>query len=292
MASVPDEKPIGASAIEQRRAADHSSFLTHRKFLWLWVALISCIVTSAIYFSIDVQPRPNGGTWYGYTLGTIGAGLIVWLALLGIRKRNMSEGHWSLKAWTSAHVYLGLSLIVIATLHTGFQLGWNVHTLAYVLMMLVILSGIYGIIAYVRLPQALSDNRKEMTTEMMVEALDSIDGQLRRAAQPLDRHEADTVIAALEQDTFGAGMWRRLTNSYGNCATAAALDAFSGNYDADSAHERVRALLARRKAQLDQIRRHMKIKAMLEVWLFIHIPVTIALLAALTAHIISVFYYW
>ena len=116
--------------------------------------------------------------------------------------------------------------------------------------------------------------------------------QLRRAAQPLDRHEADTVIAALEQDTFGFGLWTRLANRYGNCATTRALDAFSGSHGKDSPQETVRALLARRKTQLDQIRRHMKIKAMLEVWLFIHIPVTIALLAALTAHIISVFYYW
>ncbi len=51
-------------------------------------------------------------------------------------------------------------------------------------------------------------------------------------------------------------------------------------------------LLRRRKAQLDQIRRQMKLRALLDVWLYIHVPVTIALLAALTAHIVSVFYYW
>src|SRR3546814_6920105 len=69
----------------------------------------------------------NGGSWYGYTLGTIGAGLILWLTALGYRKRKMTNDYWSLKAWTSAHVYLGLSLMVVGTWHTGFQLGWNVH---------------------------------------------------------------------------------------------------------------------------------------------------------------------
>ena len=79
-------------------------------------ALVVCLIALVGYFAADVKPRPNGGSWYGYALGTIGALLIVWLSLLGVRKRATSRGHWSLKAWTSAHVYLGLALIMIATL--------------------------------------------------------------------------------------------------------------------------------------------------------------------------------
>src|SRR3546814_16898628 len=82
---------------------------------WAKIAGALCLAAFLGYFLIDQQPRPNGGSWYGYTLGPIGLGLIVWLSLLGVRKRDMSEGRWSLKAWTSAHVYLALSLIVIAT---------------------------------------------------------------------------------------------------------------------------------------------------------------------------------
>src|SRR5690606_28080525 len=190
---------------EQRRDSDHESFLAHRRLRWLKLSSTLCLVAILGYVFADVGPRPNGGTWYGYTLGTLGAGLIVWLSVLGIRKRAMTPGRWSLKAWTSAHVYLGLSLIVIATLHTGFQLGWNVHTLAYVLMLLVLISGIYGVGVYAILPQSLSDNRREMTKGQMVEALAAIDRQLDQAAQPLPREGADSVIAALEQDTFGYG---------------------------------------------------------------------------------------
>ena len=173
---------------DDRRDTDHESFLTHRRFYWLKMAAGISVISLLIYLLIDPEPRNNGGSWYGYILGTIGAGLIVWLSLLGIRKRKMTEGKWSLKAWTSEHVYLGLSLIVIGTLHTGFQLGWNVHTLAWGLMMLVIISGIYGISVYATLPQSLSDNRREMTRGQMVEALEAIDRQLESAAQPLPRH--------------------------------------------------------------------------------------------------------
>lgn len=276
---------------DTRRDTDHESFLAHDRYRWLKIAGITSFALALVYILIDPEPRHNGGTWYGYTLGTIGAGLIVWLSLLGVRKRYMTAARWSLKAWTSAHVYLGLALIVIGTLHTGFQLGWNVHTLAWGLMILVIASGIYGISVYATLPMALSTNRKEMTRAQMVEALQAIDRQLQAAAQPLRQADSDLVLAALEQDVFAANGWQRLTGKYPRCATRRAIHSFAQAAD-DEGVERVRALLGRRQTQLDQIRRQMRLKALLEVWLFIHIPATIALLAALTAHIVSVFYYW
>ena len=284
MATTPD----GDFAFHsERRDSDHESFLAHKRMRWLKVAIVLSLAAILGYALADVEPRPNGGTWYGYGLGTLGAGLIVWLSLLGVRKRAMTAGQWSLKAWTSAHVYLGLSLLVIATLHTGFQFGWNVHTLAYALMVLVIASGVYGIVVYATLPQALSDNRRELTRGQMLEALAAIDRQLEAAAQPLGRADADLVIAALAQDTFGPGLLARLTGRYRNCRTDAALAALG-----DAADARVTALLGKRQAQLAQIRRAMKLRAMLEVWLYVHVPLTVLLLAALTAHIVSVFYYW
>ncbi|MHA6334032.1 hypothetical protein ACXYL9_10155 [Qipengyuania sp. CAU 1752] len=281
---------------DSRRASDHESFLVHRRMRWAKIAGALSFVLFLGYLLIDQQPRPNGGSWYGYLLGTIGLGLIIWLSLLGIRKRKMTEGHWSLKAWTSAHVYLGLSLVVIGTLHTGFQLGWNVHTLAWSLMMLVIVSGLYGIAVYATLPSQLSSNRKEMTRKQMVDAVEAIDRQLEQAAQPLDREQSNLVIAALEQDIFAGGFWARLSGNYSKCTTKRALDSMPDDFRTSqneiSAEGKVRALLRRRAASLAQIRRHMQIKARLEIWLFIHIPATIALLAALLAHVISVFYYW
>lgn len=271
----------------------HEGFLRHRRFRWLKISAAVCLVAVVGYFAADVEPRPNGGSWYGYTLGTIGALLIVWLALLGIRKRAMTAGKWSLKAWTSAHVYLGLSLIVIATLHTGFQLGWNVHTLAYALMMLVIASGIFGIVVYAYLPQALSSNREEMTQGQMVESIEALDRQLHDAAQPLARAQADLVVAALADDPFGGRLWRRLSGNYPDCATARAIEGLSrAGAQADPAAGKVEKLLIRRQSQLMRLRRHLRIRALLEVWLYVHVPATIALLAALTAHIVSVFFYW
>ena len=275
----------------------HEGFLRHRNFYWLKFASILSLIVIVAYMIIDVEPRHNGGSWYGYTLGTIGAGLIIWLTTLGIRKRNMTPKAWSLKAWTSAHVYLGLSLIIVATLHTGFQFGWNVHTLSYVLMMIVIISGLFGIFAYSTLPQQLSFNRDEVTETQMLESLRAIDRQLHDAAQPLAQNYAALVRESLEQDPFADGLRARLFRSYPNCATrrvhAELRQATRNRVNiGDDPLERVDGLLERKSSMLARVRRHLQIKALLEFWLYIHVPITFALIAALIAHIISVFFYW
>ena len=61
----------------------HEGFLTHKRYRYLKVAGFLSVVSIVAYFIADAEPRPNGGTWLGYTLGTISALLIFWLALLG-----------------------------------------------------------------------------------------------------------------------------------------------------------------------------------------------------------------
>ena len=278
-------------------AVVHEGFLRYRRFRWFKIALGISLLTIIAYMIVDVQPRPNGGSWLGYTLGTIGVLLILWLSMLGIRKRAITRGRWSLKAWTSAHVYLGLALIVIATLHTGFQFGWNVHTLAFVLMMLVIFSGVYGITVYAALPQGLSDARSEMTGPQMIDAVNSLDKQIQNSAQPLSDADSEVVLGSLGEDPFGGGVWRRLTGSYPRCGNRRALQIMRGRLAQVSAREAVAiepivTLLERKAAALQRVRGYVQRRALLEIWLYVHIPLTFVLIAALLAHVVSVFFYW
>ena len=137
----------------------HESLLAFRKRRYLWVALLLVASSIAAYWYHDPQEPPNGGTVLGYTLGTLGALLILWLAWFGVRKRSYASTLGTVQGWLSAHIYLGLALIVVVLLHAGFQFGSNVHTLAFVLMMLVILSGVFGVVVYLRYPEQMSRNR-------------------------------------------------------------------------------------------------------------------------------------
>jgi len=299
--STSTSSPKKASRVRRDKVSSHESFLTYGSGRWAKIAIGIFVVSLATYLFIDVEPRHNGGSWYGYTLGTIGLLLILWLTLLGVRKRAITPGRWSLKAWTSAHVYLGLSLIAIGTLHAGFQLGWNVHTLAWALMMLVIVSGLFGIWVYARLPTAMSANRFDaegaITEKQMIEGLKQLDRQIHDAAQPLDPEAAAVVDKSLEENVFAGSAYARVMNRYPNCRTRAAiadirkLRNFRPRLE-DDPFAKVDTLLSRKEALLAKLRRHLQLKSWLQSWLFIHVPATFALIAALSAHVISVFFYW
>ncbi len=288
----------GNDLIDRRSGAKHESFLRHHDYFYLKFAVALCVVALGFYIFADIKPRNNGGTWLGYGLGTVSALLIVWLTALGIRKRAITPGKWSLKGWTSAHIYLGLALVILATLHTGFQFGWNVHTLAYALMMVVIVSGLFGMFFYATIPERMSDNRAEKSAAQMLEEIAGLDKDLHEAAQPLTEANALVVQRAIDRTKIGGGVRERLRSTHPSCATSAALAQLkpttSKTVKSSTGEDltSVTSLLERKVILLERARRHMRYRALLELWLYIHVPVTFALLAALIAHIVSVFYFW
>ena len=54
----------------------------------------------------------------------------------------------------------------------------------------------------------------------------------------------------------------------------------------------VRVLLDEKAQLLGALRRDIRFKAMMDIWLYFHVPLSFALLAALLAHVVSVFFYW
>src|SRR5690606_9654501 len=109
---------------------------------------------------------------------------------------------------------------------------------------------------------------------------------------------AALVLQSLEQDPFGGGFLKRISGKYPDCATRIAQAdlrrerAYQPRMGGDDPLDKVDALLERKEATLARVRRHLKLKALLQVWLFVHVPMTFALIASLAALIICVFFYW
>jgi hypothetical protein len=283
----------------------HQSLLEFGHGRYFKAALILCAAAIGVYCWHEppsVYLKPYGGTWLGYTLGTIGAVLILWLMMLGIRKRSYKSSLGTVQGWASAHVYLGASLIVIASLHCAFEFGWNIHTLAYVLMMLVITSGFFGVYAYLRYPQYMTSNVAGETLETMLLKVADIEKKCKRIALDLPDEVNVLVARAIERaaakSALGGSFIRQLGGVDPRHPMRLALDELvkmstkklAG--DQAKAQEQLVAEMSRIVALTDRVRRDLQFRALMQVWLYFHVPLSFALLAALIAHVISVFYYW
>lgn len=280
------------------------SYLRYERGRYARVAGALVAVSIAAYAWHSPTDPPNGGTWLGYTLGTVAALLIVWLAWLGVRKRQYGRPGMSVSGWTSAHVYLGLSLIVIGTLHCGFQFGWNIHTLAYGLMMLVIASGVYGIIAYARFPARMTRNRSGTDPEAMLDRIMELDDELLTLAERIDPITHARIARTIQTTRLGGGLWAQLRGTPQLASRSELIDQLGlnppGALDTDDTEASARrdtmrkmvTALGQRSEWVNRLNRDITQRARMRVWLWLHVPTTIALLVALVAHIFSVFFYW
>ena len=63
--------------------------------------------------------------------------------------------------------------------------------------------------------------------------------------------------------------------------------------DAQSEHlRRLIDLISRKRALATRVARDIQLQALMEIWLYFHVPLSLGLLGALTAHVVAVFFYW
>ena len=282
----------------------HQSFLEYKRYRYLKLAVWLCLLLVLAYgWHRDNYFATPGGLGYGgspmgYALGTIAALLIVWLMLLGARKRSYGASRTTLQGWLSAHVYLGVAVVVIATLHTGLELGVNVHSLAFVLLMVVVLSGMYGVVVFLRVPSAMTDAMGEDSVQTLMLQIQEVDSQARRVALLLpDEYNTLTIDAAEHTQLRGTVFDHVFKTTSRNCPTTLAvrrMQQLNRALKDDQARlgRELIGIMLNRRAAVERIRREYRLLARLRLWLLVHVPLSVALVFALAAHILSVFIYW
>ncbi|MEM7505844.1 MAG: hypothetical protein AAF415_03795 [Pseudomonadota bacterium] len=285
----------------------HQGFLATRS--WPMLALMLCLAAAAMFIFYAPEGRRDGSTITGYALGGLSAAIVVWLAWLGIAKRRFASSARRRRDKVSAHVWLGLSLIVLVGLHSGFVFDWSIHSLAYVLLIIVVLSGIFGIWCYASVPRLMNANvssaivekkRPDISdVEQLEMDIEEIDQRIGRALQFLPDAFRAPVKLSLERTRIGGGLFSILSGSSRGCASARALDQVKALQEGQTADgedaARISDLIAdlNRKAEVAAcLRRDTRYRALLTLWLWLHVPITLALVVTLIAHITLVFYYW
>jgi cytochrome b561 len=258
------------------------------------VALLASYVVYSRYTT------PHGGTVVGLVYGTIGLLAIVALMYYGVRKRSYRAPSGTLQAWLSVHVYLGVLTLVIIPLHAGFNFGWNVHTLAFVLMVMVVLSGLVGAVLYLLVPRRFT----QYGAEVVYEGQDSIDNEFKkivRQMRALCEEKSDTFARTCEEEIrrglptkhlgwgliVGRGMASSPASSRQDLSTVLEHIPETERHD----FQRLAVLVTQKRELERRLREQMRLQNLLEAWLYMHLPVSIVMVVAIVLHIAAVLYY-
>lgn len=267
------------------------TFLNYRHSRWLWINLGFLVLLSVVYCVDTPLGGKSGSTWIGYIYGFIAAAGIVYLMWYGMRKRAYASSSTTLKGCLSAHVWLGVSLAFIVPLHSGFQFGLNIHTLAYVLMLVVILSGIYGAVNYTRLAPLIAAHRGGGHAPLLLEHIQRLSTEI-------------SSVSSLKSDTFQKlvraadfeltpGVWRcmrrLLVPELKKSAVSELLAQLSG--EEHEAALKALSLITRKRELAEKLQDDIRTLAKLKLWLWIHLPVSLAMFVCVLAHVLIIFMY-
>ena len=264
----------------------------------LWRRIFLVLLTGVVGTFIWSTRRefPHGGSLVGLSFGTAGYLLILLLAYYGIRKRAYRSTFGTLEQWLQSHIYLGLLVLVLLSLHTGGRFNDMVAVWTFVLCVIVVFSGIAGAILFVTVPRLLTEVESNLTVDEISQQLNQLGRNMARVASGRSAPFIRIYEGLVGESTPGwlAG-WRLLFARLRKKTSQTVSDwskllALVGKEEQDQLRQML-VLSRQRKELLMRLMYQQRYKNILEFWVYIHVPVTIALIAMGTVHVVAVFYY-
>jgi hypothetical protein len=284
---------------------------THKK--WAVGTLALGLASFLLYLGLR---RAAGGEWTGGStaglwFGIAAAGLMVFAGLLAALRKAPSW--WWLgtrKTWLRGHIWFGLLSGFIALLHSGFRWGGYLEQALWVVLLLTLVSGVFGLILQQFLPRLIT---LRVQREAPYEQIPHLCVELRhRADKILDDIFAMDVTASqasvlASQTGLGAKMQLQqfyethvrpylsprqpprpmLANPLRAETAFARIRALPGLVDVKPKLIDLEDLCEERRQLAEQERLHQWLHA----WLLCHIPLSAVLLVLGVAHVVSALYY-
>jgi hypothetical protein len=264
---------------------------------WTFIGLgLSAAVAASYLVHRRSVPYTHGGSPMGLLYGTIALALIAVLLVYGIRKRRYRSTFGNMEEWLQSHIWIGVVAFVTVVAHTGFRFEDSIAVALFVVVTLVVASGIFGAVLYKTVPRILTDVETNLSAE-------EISDQLNQIARSMAR------IASGKSATFQriyAGLLREVTP---RPLAAWTLVLATPGRRGDDVHgdwtrmvglvnageqEDLRQLLVTSRQQRElhiRLLRQQRYRNLLDFWLWIHIPLSVAMIVLILAHLASVFYF-
>jgi hypothetical protein len=152
---------------------------------WAIASLIALAAFTAAYsvYAARAPEGPRGGSAMGLVFGVIGFSFMIFAALLGARKRVPTWRIGRAQAWMRGHLWLGLLSLPVISFHGGFHFGGTLTSVLMWLLIITVVSGVFGAALQHYVPRV-------MTTDVKLETIYDEIGSV----QKLLREEADRAV--------------------------------------------------------------------------------------------------
>jgi hypothetical protein len=284
-------------------------------------ALFLLALLAYVPYSLFSYNGPSGGSSLGLSYGVAGYLLMIFAALLSVRKKFRIWRIGRAQTWMRGHLWLGLLSYPLVFFHAGFSWGHGLARLLMWIVSIVIVSGLLG--------AALQHYMPRMITERV--PMETIYNQIHRVQEQLLGEAGDLMGSlSLEQNEYGlivpaSGPAATMTTT----STVVRLSQQSADKLREMYDETIKPYLAHRgsraqsmadeatsKAMFAQLRtvapdsiwtvlddlenicqekrdldRQSRLQRMLQGWLLVHIPLSYLLLALVAIHAIMALRY-
>jgi hypothetical protein len=281
---------------------------------WLIFTFMTSAAATALYvwYARQWPGGPAGRTWPGMAFGVAGTGLMIVAGLLSARKKTLRLRWGSLSGWLKGHIWLGLLSVPLIFFHAAFRWGGLLEQILMAVFLVVIASGIVGVILQNILPRL-------MKSQLDAEA---VPDQMQHLCRGLQREADAAMVAAcgghVVEKALGAdasrlsastsdpapwliGFYLNTVRPYLGAATVPGT-VLAGNRQGELVFERARATVPDKyQAAVDQLeelcrtRRRLQYQAqlfgLLHGWLRVHIPLSVVLSVLAVLHVVTALYY-
>jgi hypothetical protein len=287
---------------------------THKP--WMMVAATATVIGAIVYVPYAIHtPMPGGGTAIGLMFGGVALGLMIFCALLSLRKRFPVWRIGRAKIWMRAHLWLGFLALPMVLFHAAFHARGTLTAILFWLTILVVVSGIAGAWLQHTLPtkmfrevpfETIYDQIPVIRAQLAAEARERAGDVTQRLAPAVGPGATvvDTLLGIESYEVETADFARFFADEVAPYLSEE--QAHSSNLRTrEHAHEQFEDLrrqfpvpawepitaieeICEEKRQLDhQARLH----RMLHAWLLVHLPFSFALLLLAVIHAIGALRY-
>jgi hypothetical protein len=176
---------------------------THKSWLVASVAILGVSLLLYAVYHVPSTKGSMGGTAAGLAFGSAGFAFMIFAALLGARKRVPVYRFGRAQTWMRGHLWLGLLSLPVILFHSGFRYGNGLSAWLMTLLIVVVVSGLFGAALQHYMPRVMT---REVTMETIYEEIGHVRAQLLEEAEELIKQAtgSDKKVASEGGETDSA----------------------------------------------------------------------------------------